>query len=644
MKRVFFIFPFIFILGFIMASTTFAKSFSIDQVNIRAWIQPNGNLVVNEIFTYTFDGKYSQVHRSIQKDHHDGVQDFEAYELLNPKAKLGYMQRNELRQLHVSEDDRTYTASLPSNNEKKYIFYIYTLKNAVKSYDSYSDLTVPFFGTDSNHDNDLFHVNIDFYFPQEVDNQNTYAFFHDRKGKVSSKDPYSVHFSTPVSEMYALTETRILFPSSIMSEQAKNAAPMSLKEAVAQEKKRVETAIKKTKQKEGFSKFLIGFLVLLICCCFVLLIMKLVPRRSTESILKHDPLHLYMIHRIGRLNPYAFLSGLYSLVEKGAATVQIQQTRGRFQKDPTAPKHSLLFTLTAPLGKLSSSEKLLVSWLFKQKYGQGKLSFSMTDIAGLTKREKMNQQQAQKYQRRHMEFKRKEKEWFAEVLQELKEERFLNNRFALLTRGLLLIIFTTVLYCYVIDSLSTIAIIGYSVVGGVTLIAGWIQYRRKKRIILFILTSVIGSLMLVDINLMKLLFFSILFVFLLYVLAPRFAFSQKATSIHSEIRQFRKEIKRDGIPTNLTESELEKTITRILLLQVKHSKTKIASLVIPELEYAQALPLTYLIYHDEDPVSYLGNTWKWSNSSASKGSSSGNSYGDSGGGDGGGDGGGGGAD
>ncbi|WP_152534782.1 hypothetical protein [Bacillus cihuensis] len=73
-------------------------------------------------------------------------------------------------------------------------------------------------------------------------------------------------------------------------------------------------------------------------------------------------------------------------------------------------------------------------------------------------------------------------------------------------------------------------------------------------------------------------------------------------------------------------------MTRILLLQVKHPKQKIASLVIPELEYAQTLPLTYLVYHDEEPVRYSESTWKWSKSSPSTGSSSSESYyGDSGG-------------
>ncbi|MBA9028762.1 hypothetical protein [Peribacillus huizhouensis] len=95
------------------------------------------------------------------------------------------------------------------------------------------------------------------------------------------------------------------------------------------------------------------------------------------------------------------------------------------------------------------------------------------------------------------------------------------------------------------------------------------------------------------------------------------AHSAEEASPEVEINRqvFRKAINRDGMPTNLSESELEEIMTRILLLQVQHPKQKIANLVIPELEYAQTLPLTYLVYHDEEPVRYLESTWKWSKSS-----------------------------
>lgn len=60
------------LLFFLIAFLTFhssgeAKSYSIDKVHIKSWIQPNGDLLVNEIFTYTFDGSFHNLYRACGK-------------------------------------------------------------------------------------------------------------------------------------------------------------------------------------------------------------------------------------------------------------------------------------------------------------------------------------------------------------------------------------------------------------------------------------------------------------------------------------------------------------------------------------------------------------------------------------------------
>ncbi|HEY9577486.1 MAG TPA: DUF2207 domain-containing protein, partial [Pseudobacillus sp.] len=179
-----------------LSTPVFADSYTIDKVHIRAWIQPNGDLLLNEVFKYTFKGDYSRVRRSIQIDGHRGVTNFQAYELLNPNAEPGFINERDLRALKITQEDNSYYASLSAENEKKTVFFVYHLKNAVKSYETYSDLTVPFFGTGSNHDEDLHDVTIDFVFPQEIEPGHYYAFLHDReKGKIQ-KDRLVVRFTT----------------------------------------------------------------------------------------------------------------------------------------------------------------------------------------------------------------------------------------------------------------------------------------------------------------------------------------------------------------------------------------------------------------------------------------------------------------
>ncbi|OAH58565.1 hypothetical protein AWH48_17595 [Domibacillus aminovorans] len=42
---------------FLFAPSVHARSYSMDEVNIRTWIQPDGDVLVNEISHYTFPDK-----------------------------------------------------------------------------------------------------------------------------------------------------------------------------------------------------------------------------------------------------------------------------------------------------------------------------------------------------------------------------------------------------------------------------------------------------------------------------------------------------------------------------------------------------------------------------------------------------------
>ena len=631
------------------ASPVLASSYSIDEVRIRAWIQPDGDLLVNEIFTYHFDGDYDSVSRAIHKKNHKGVELFEAYELVNPKAELGYVKMEDLRPLKVSKEDNTYHATMPAKDEKKDVFFIYELKEAVKTYNSYSDLTVPFFGTDTNHDEDLNKVTIDFVFPKELRPNSYFPFFHDRQGKVTEKGPRVVRFNTPDSEMYSLTETRLLFPSSVMSEQSKTRAPMSLKDAIAEEEQLAE---KKASMKEQLSmlenilKGLAAFLALgLLTLLFMRLLRKLRGADRPEELLHADPLILYMVSRRGKMDPYAFMAGLYSLVEKGKAAVRTEQNAGRFLKDEQSADQTLYFTLTASGTSLSKCEHTLVSWLFKRKAQNGNPVFFMSDIAGASSQQRNNPQHLHNYHTKYKLFKENEKEWFACVLEELKEEGMMSGKMSsLVKRGLMLILFSAVIYAYYLDFLSTASIVIYSIVAGFLLIRGWLKPERKLFILLFYLVSVIASAMLYDAEALTLLFITAVLSALLVLLTPHMILSAEALAIEQEIHAFKKQFKFERFPDQIS-SHSDKWMIRSLLLKPKvKSGARDKEFLSDE---KSAAPLTYLIATGQNPVDFLGNTWKWSvppGSSLSTSASGDSGYsggGDSGGGS---DGGGAGAD
>jgi uncharacterized membrane protein YgcG len=632
-----------------IVTPVFAGSYSIDEIRIRAWIQPDGDVLVNEIFTYNFDGDYDSVSRSVHKKNHKGVELFEAYELVNPKAELGYVDMEDLRPLKVSREDNTYRATLRAEDEQKDVFYIYELKDAVKTYDSYSDLTVPFFGTDTNHDEDLNKVTIDFVFPEELRPNSYFAFFHDRQGKVAEKGPMVVRFKTPESEMYSLTETRLLFPSSMMSEQSKTRAPMSLKDAILVEEQLAEKNAAMKKQLNMLENVLTGLAAFLALGVFTVLFMRFLRKlRSAdrpEELLQTDPVILYMISRRGKMDTYAFLAGLYSLVEKGKATVRTEQNAGRFLKDDQSADQTLYFTLTTPETSLSKCEHKLVYWLFKRKAKNGSPVFFLSDIAGASSQQRNNPQHLHNFHTKYKLFKENEKEWFACVLNQLKEEGMMSDRMSrLVRRVLMLIIFSAVIYAYYLDFLSTASIVIYSIIAGFLLIRGWLKPERKLFILLFYLVSLIASVMLYDAEAVTLLLITTVLSALLSILTPHMTLSAEALAIEQEIQAFKKQLKLEGVPDQMS-SQSDKWMIRSLLLKPKRQSKSLEKEFVSDEK--SAAPLTYLIATGQNPVEFLANTWKWSipPGSSSTSSVSGDS-GYSGGGDSGGgsDGGGAGAD
>ncbi|MFJ8063318.1 DUF2207 domain-containing protein [Psychrobacillus sp. NPDC096426] len=131
-----------------------ARSYSIDKVHIKSWIQPNGDLLVNEVFTYTFDGTYTSLKRSFPKEHDANVKDFYAHELSTLSPEPGFIEDHTLNTLKVTKENGVYRTSINKTNEQASFLYVYTLSNAVKAYDTYSVADVTYFVDGDAHDQD----------------------------------------------------------------------------------------------------------------------------------------------------------------------------------------------------------------------------------------------------------------------------------------------------------------------------------------------------------------------------------------------------------------------------------------------------------------------------------------------------------
>ncbi len=302
--------------------------------------------------------------------------------------------------LTVEQDYTTYNASYPIKDTTKSFLFVYKLKNAVKTYETYSDLTVPFFGTGYNHDKDIHNVTIDFVFPEAIEPKDYRAYFHSREGNVVEKGEELVRYYTPVSKMYNLTEIRLLFPSSIMTNQEKRKAPYPVEDVILTETNQLEQRSSKLVHLQIYEKGLRLVLILLGFTLFMLTFWRVLGKikrsKSSTDLLSMDPLLLYVIQKRGRLTNRALLAGLFSLVENGKASVILQAVTNRFFRDPKSPNETLHFTLLAKKKDLTPTEQRLVSWTFKHRKTPSS-SFNLTELAGATHKEKEGRKNMKRY-------------------------------------------------------------------------------------------------------------------------------------------------------------------------------------------------------------------------------------------------------
>ncbi|MBS4210205.1 DUF2207 domain-containing protein [Bacillus sp. FJAT-50079] len=629
-----------------------ARSLSIDDVHIRVWISPNGDLLVNEAFTYMFNGEYSVVRRSIHSDYHDGVENFEAYELINPNTELGAMTKEDLRALDVSLEKNHYFATLPAQDEQKTIVYVYILKNAVKSYEAYSDLTIPFFGTGQNHDVDLHDVTIDLVFPETMKLDQYHAYFHDAEGTITHKSEELVRFFTPHSKAYQLTETRLLFPSAIMSEQAKSTEPIPLEKAIAQEENLPGGNIIKQNNSTTFAHTLMIASGMLVVAAIMLLLLpqrRLKREASLDHMLQYDPLDLYMIDRAGVYDSYAFFAGVYSLVERGYATAKKTATITRLQREPEAPNHTLTFTFNPPTPAFTKSEKLLMDWLFSKRVKQGIRIFFMNKLYGATATNK-KRGNYHSHNRVVEKIKKNEKLWMDTVLEQMTEAKQISGTFYLITiRIFMILAVLAVCIAYLVHPDNGFWMIVYLILALFSIKKAW-PATNKRRIISLFAVSIIAGFLAVGTELLPHLSIFLLLLIIVFMLTPRYILSRELAERRAEIRHFKAVLAHDGIPEYSSDQELEKWMTRAILLKVKKFPIAATHTRRPIEDISSTAPLASLVLTGEEPIGYLIKTWNWSkapgsffdsffaesDSNSGWGGDSGGGGGDGGGGDGGG--------
>lgn len=302
-------------LAWLLGSTS-TYAYSIDKVHTRVWIAPTGEVLVNEVMTYTFDGNPETIERSFS--FMEDVELFEAFHITEGETTPGNIQPNNVMAFPVEKNGASWSITLPSlpSYEPQTFVYVYRLQEVVKTYSDYSQLTLPLYS--KSYDEKLTDVTLDVVLPFEISPTRVHGFFDDRYGRIQEKSMLLWTFYTPESPLMSTTDIRLLFPSEGMT-QPVTTSPYTFAQAVEVESDRIAEGQAKWAYQQQMLPFLKGLSTLLFLVLVFFVGYRFFKERQRQAnpleVMNTSPLTVAYIDPPERPTQL-FLGGLYELVEQ----------------------------------------------------------------------------------------------------------------------------------------------------------------------------------------------------------------------------------------------------------------------------------------------------------------------------------------
>lgn len=120
------------------------KEYFIDKLNIEAEILNNGDVVINELIEYRFDGDFNGIYRNLNLNGSEGylINEVSVIDSLGNTTKLieeNYGENNTY-EINENSDETQIKIFSKSSDESKMFKLNYTIKGAAKKYSDYSNL------------------------------------------------------------------------------------------------------------------------------------------------------------------------------------------------------------------------------------------------------------------------------------------------------------------------------------------------------------------------------------------------------------------------------------------------------------------------------------------------------------------------
>ncbi len=379
---------------FVFPGQGLAVEFSIDDVEIEAWLLEDGNVEVKETHTYSFDGDFGGITREIAPKEGSSITNFTAEENGKP--------------LKIENEDHLYKIHRKGEDEVITIDLAYTIKNGVDVYSDLAEFYWPFF--DDRNESTYENMNITVHPPKET--KNVIAFGYDEAFETENiQSDGSVIFTLGEVPSDENGDIRVAYDAALFPSAAITADKPIKNEILKAHADLINAAIKKLETKDtlntigkiGIPAFTLILLILMISTFMKARLKKADVQREAKddfSIPKEEmslPATIFFTNG-GYLPAEAMAAGLLDLVRKGIVE-QLDQN---------------VFVMKDTPKKLLKHEQILIDFLFHEVGENGKFTFD--NLASYTKAS-----------RNHNKYQQNQIKWSQAVKEEMKEKNLYEN-------------------------------------------------------------------------------------------------------------------------------------------------------------------------------------------------------------------------
>jgi len=373
----------ILIIGLLSACDDEDRSFTIDQVKIDAQIEEDGVIEVRELYTYTFDGVFEGMTRSIHSD----MKGFEAYETheTNPNAETAEMEK--LKVEEDDDDDQLLKIFTDSEDETKSVLYSYEVHGSIDKYADVTDLTYAFF--DESNETDLNNVEIKVHLPDKASQKDFHVFLHsDVRGELVQTED-TVQYLAQVLKEGETSEMRLVYPAEQMAQMDVTKNKEKESDILAAERELASKREHLDEKMSDITPLILATGVIIIVAGVGLLIVH--PNRyrgdkSPDHLLRlveaTDPMLINYLDKSEYLDHESFIAGLFSLKQRGIITLEevpsIHQEEADKEKtdkrksEEIDTKTTLRFTLVDDQANIDQADDYLIEWLFADEDKRGR--------------------------------------------------------------------------------------------------------------------------------------------------------------------------------------------------------------------------------------------------------------------------------